>query len=186
MELVHKIERSLAEQYKKLPHLPAGGQKWLAENAWWLVLIGVIFSLLGLIGIALALGLAAIGLGIAGASVAGSSGAAAGFALGGLFMIITIVTSALFLVQTVLMAMAISPLKKLHKKGWDLIFVVALLNAVTGIVIGILSANPLSLLSQLLWAALGAYFLFEIREYYLVKKAHPKTLEFKAVDKADA
>ena len=34
MEVIHNLEATLAKQYKKAPHLPKEGQKWLAENAW--------------------------------------------------------------------------------------------------------------------------------------------------------
>ncbi len=51
MESLQKLEATVGEWYKGMPHLPKNGQRWLAENAWWLVLIGVILGAIGAIGL---------------------------------------------------------------------------------------------------------------------------------------
>lgn len=174
METVRKLEVMIAGWYKNVPHLPKNGQKWLADNAWWLVLIGVILSVMGLFGIISLLFLAGAGLTLAGGAVGGAYGTAVGAALTGIVLITALVSLAVYVIELVLMIMAVSPLKEQKKKGWDLIFLVFLVNVISIIVTGIIGFNPVSIMGTLwalLWAAVGAYFLFEVRGYFGAKAA---------------
>jgi hypothetical protein len=169
MDTVHKLEVTIAGWYRNMPHLPKGGRQWLADNAWWLVLIGVILSVFGLFGIISVLFLAGAGLTIAGGAMGGAYGAAAGAALSGVLWISALVSLVVYAIEVVLMAMAISPLKVHGKRGWDLIFMVFLLNVISVIVTGVLGfggAGLMGIIWGLLWAAVGAYFLFEVRSYF--------------------
>lgn len=174
MEVIHKLELTLEAQYKKVPHLPVGVRKWLAENAWWLVLIGVIVGIFAILSILSLLGLAMLGLSIGGALLGAGIGAAVGATLGGILLVTALISLALYIAETVLMGMAIMPLKDMKKRGWDLLFVVAVLNAVSIVVVGVLTFDLLGLVWSLLWIALSVYFLYEVRDYFLVKKAVPK------------
>ncbi len=180
MEAVHKIETVLVEQYKKAPHLPDGGQKWLAENAWWIVLIGVVLSVFGLFGIISVLGLALFGLSLGGAALGAGYGAAVGAALGGVLLVTTLLLLALYIIETVLLGMAVSPLKAAKKRGWDLVFLVALLNVAVLVVTNVISANLVGLIFGLLWAGVGGYFLFEVRDRFVAKKIAAKPAKAKA------
>lgn len=184
MEAVRKLEVALAEQYKKAPHLPEGGQKWLAENAWWIVLIGVALSAFALFGILSFLLLATLGLSVGGAALGAGYGAAVGAAIGGVLLITTLISLALYIVEVVLLGMAVSPLKALKKRGWDLVFLVAVLNAVVLVVTNVLAVNLAGLVFGLLWAAVGAYFLFEVRDRFAVKKLVAKPVKATAKAKA--
>ena len=170
MEQVNKLEKTLLEWYSKAPHLPENVRTWLAENAWWLVIIGVVLSVLGLLSLVSVLFLASAGLSLAGVAAGGAYGAAAGVALGGVLLVTTLFSAALFVVEVVLLGMAISPLKSHKKRGWNLLFYVALLNAVVTVVVHVLSFDLVGLVWGLLWAAVGAYFLFETRNYFVGKK----------------
>ncbi len=158
METVHKLEQTIATWYKSLPHLPENGRKWLATNVWWLTLIGVILSALGLLG--LLFGTLLVGVFFTG--VAGVAGAA----LGGLLFFGALVTVVLGGISVVLGGMAITPLKAMQKKGWTLLFILMLIEAASMVVSNGLSYNIMALVWGLLWAAVGGYFLFEIRDYY--------------------
>jgi ABC-type glycerol-3-phosphate transport system permease component len=179
MESVHKLEKTVAEWYKAAPHLPKGGQKWLADNVWWIVVIGVVLSVLGLFSILSLLFLAGAGLALAGSATGSAYGSAVGAALGGVVLISVIVSLAVYVIELILMAMAISPLKNHKKKGWDLLFLVALINVLSIVVTGLLGMNFFSIIWGLLWAAVGGYFLFEIYGHF----GGEKTVSEKKSDK---
>src|SRR5690349_14000149 len=120
MESLKNLETMVASWYKGVPHLPKNGQKWLAENAWWLVLIGVILGTLGILSVLL-------GTLVVGTLLAGVGGPV-GAAIGGLAFVIVVVSLAFGVVDMVISAMAISPLKTMRKKGWSLLFLVSLIN----------------------------------------------------------
>lgn len=164
MKELNKLEDMVAKWLKPLPHLPAAGQKWIATNVWWLELIGVVmlaFSAISLIGVLMmALGLSATFWGVA--------------AFSGFAALSSGLTMLFYVASTVVMAMAISPLKALKKKGWDLLFLALAINAVNAVVGALVSFNPVtfitSILSGAIGVAIGAYFLFEIRSYFVAVK----------------
>ena len=51
MEVVRKIEKTMAGWYGNVPHLPPNIQKWLADNVWWLAGIGAILGAIAFFGI---------------------------------------------------------------------------------------------------------------------------------------
>ena len=53
MQQLQSLEQALAGVFKDAPHLPKGFRVWVVENAWWLVLIGVVLSVLGATGLLL-------------------------------------------------------------------------------------------------------------------------------------
>lgn len=164
MEFISKIENMVAKWLKPLPHLPIAGQKWIATNVWWIELVGVIllgFSGIALIGtLTMALGFTATFWGVA--AFSGFAALSSGLSL--LFLVASII----------LMAVAISPLKALKKKGWDLLFIVLLINVASIVISAITSFNAVtfitSILSGAIGIAVGAYFLFEIRSYFVSTK----------------
>lgn len=161
MKELNKLENTVAGWLKPLPHLPASATKWIATNCWWIELIGVVllgFSGLALIGtLFMMLGLTATIFGIA---VFNGFGAIT--ALGSL---------AFAVASVVIMAMAITPLKGLKKKGWDFLFLALLLNCAYFIFGALVNFSFISFTSSLLSSAVGiaiaAYFLFEIRSYFV-------------------
>ncbi len=176
METVAKIEAAFAAQYKKAPHLPKDGQKWLAANMWWIVLIGAILGALGIVSILGALSVAWLGLSLGGAFLGGLPGMAVGTAIGGVLLLTTLVSLALYIAEVVLLGMAVSPLKAMKKqRGWDNIFLVVLLNVAVMVVINVLTFNLSGLVFGLLWMAIGTYFLFEVRDRFMGKRSIEKT-----------
>lgn len=165
MELVHKLENTVAGWYKGAPHLPPNGQVWLWKNVWWIVLIGVILSAVSLLFVLGSLVFLMSFVGVVD-SAYGSSTAAA---YGSLSLIAVLVSIVVLVVTLILEAIAIKPLKDLQKKGWNLIFLALLANIIGSVVALIVSINAFNLILTLIWSAIGAYFLFEIRHLYGAK-----------------
>jgi hypothetical protein len=160
MELLTKLEQQVLKWAKGVPHLPTPARKWLGDNVWWIALvgailtgIGILFAFVGLIGVISVLG-----------TPAASYFATTTFTS---WAIVTGVVGLVFLViEGLLLATAITPLKEKQKKGWVLLFVLWLVGAVSVVVNAILSLNPfgfvLGLLFGAIWLAITGYFLFEI------------------------
>lgn len=73
----------------------------------------------------------------------------------------------LLVVEAVLMLMAYGPLQKRERRGWDLIFLVSVVQVLYAVVSVFVYGNGVgSLLLNLLGAAIGFYFLFQIRGHY--------------------
>ena len=162
MESLKNLETMVASWYKGVPHLPKNGQKWLAENAWWLVLVGVILGSFGILSVLL-------GTLVAGTLLAGFGGPI-GAAIGGLAFVIVAISLAFAVVDMIISAMAISPLKAMRKKGWTLLFLVALINVLSLVVSFLFQLNLFSLVWGLIFAGVGGYFLFEVRDYFTSAK----------------
>lgn len=174
MDTVHKLEATVAKWYRDVPHLPAGFQKWLAENIWWLVIICAVLGVFGVLGIVLAF--LVVGFTASTAAVYGGAVGTVGAILGGIASLMVLVALAFYVVELVIMIMAVSPLKERRKKGWDLLFLLALLNVLCTIIVDVLTVNLTGLVFGILWSAVGAYFLFEIRSYFVpVKPIAKKT-----------
>lgn len=178
MDQLKKLEKTVATWYKDVPHLPKSLTDWLADNVWWLVVIGVVLSIIGIVTIVPLL-LFAFGLSAGVATTLGSTyaGYTTGFA--GLWLGVLISVTAL-VVTTVLELAAITPLKNKAKTGWLLLFAVAVINFVFSVVGDLVTLNIFSLVLSVLWAAVWAYFLFEIRGHFGVKHSTEKKEKAKA------
>lgn len=160
MELLVKLERTILGWLKDVPHLPIGARKWLGENVWWIVVIGAVLtgiSALVLLG-ALFTNLSTLGSPII------SYYASATFV--GWLVVTTAVSLAFAVLEALLLAFAVTPLKERQKKGWVLLFAVWLLGTLSVVVSAILTLNPLGFIGNIIfgavWVAISGYFLFEI------------------------
>jgi len=158
MDSLHKLETMVASWYKTVPHLPPEGRKWIATNAWWVVLIGVIINVIALWGLMTLLF-------FAGAILSASAGLA-GVALTGVLWFASLVFFAFGVLIIVLGALAVKPLKVMRKKGWMLLFIILLLTVASHVVDFLFKFNLFELVWGLLGAAVGGYFLFEVRDYF--------------------
>lgn len=165
MESLQKLEATVGEWYKNMPHLPKNGQRWLAENAWWIVLVGVILGAIGAIGL-LMVTLAA------GAILTGAFGVY-GAALGGVAFVAALVGVAFMAAYVIVAGLAISPLKAMQRKGWSLLFLTVVINVAALALDFVFTFNLFKLVWGLVMAAVGAYFLYEVRDYFVVAKAKP-------------
>ena len=162
MEFITKLETTLAGWYKQVPfHLPPSARKWLTVNVWWLVLVGVVLSVLGLVsalkGMMYMNEVASQYEAIAGYYNVRDSSWNYNTALW-----VSVVFS---LVIVVIEATAIQPLKSLKKRGWDLLFLAMLVSALSAIVGAVLSYSLGSLIGAAIGLAIGGYFLFEIHPF---------------------
>ena len=171
MEVLGKLERMVLGWLKSVPHLPAGGRKWLGENVWWIALVGAIlsaisalFTLIGVLGV-----LSVVG------TVAATYYAASAFT--GWAIVTGLVSLAFIVLEAVLLFIAVKPLQARQKKGWVLLFANWLLAAVSVVVSAVLSLNPFSFIFGIIfgavWLAVIGYFLFEIHgQFAHVEKSH--------------
>jgi uncharacterized membrane protein YhaH (DUF805 family) len=113
MEFVNKVENRVAAWYEKAPHLPVGGRQWLGANVWWIVLVGTIIGAFGILNIIFFGALAAL-------FVVGYGGPV-GAAIAGVAAIVMVLSLIGAILEIVITAMAIKPLKDKQKKGWSLL-----------------------------------------------------------------
>ena len=164
MEFLNKLEKTVLSWFKSVPHLPAAGQKWLGNNIWWIVLGGAILT-----GIGVLVSLAALSTLV---SLIGSPVAA-------YYVTTTVTTWAVItgvigimfsVLEGILLAVAVQPLKEKQKKGWVLLFAAWLLAAIGVVVNSILSLNVfgfiIGIIFGALWIAVSGYFLYEIHSQF--------------------
>lgn len=171
MEKLATVEQSLVKAFKDLPHFPKSLRDWVGENAWWIVIIGVVLG-----GISILSSLFAATL--FGPFLVMYAGGVGGGYAATLVGISGLISLAVLIVTVVVEAMAISPLKAKQKRGWNLIFLswlIGVAGSLVGIVMNVLAGgNIFAAVGGLVWtalfAAIGAYVLFEFRSYYVTVK----------------
>lgn len=166
MESLRKLETTVAEWYETIPHLPKASQRWIAQNVWWIVLVGVILSGIGIFW--------TLTLAVSAGALLTIFGGVIGAAIGGFAVIAVLVSLAVTIVNTVIAALAITPLKALRYKGWSLLFLTSVINVASLVLVFILSFNLGALIWGLLVTAIGLYFLFEVRSLFVEVKKKAK------------
>lgn len=166
MESVRKLEAMVVEWFESVPHLPVKGREWLAQNIWWISLIGVALGAFGILSVL------AVTFGVS--TVISIYGGPVGVVVGSLAFIAVLVALAFSIFVLVLLAIAILPLRAGKKKGWDLLFISMLLCGASVVVGFLLTFNFGSLLVGAVSTAAFAYFLFEIRSYFKVDRLEIK------------
>jgi len=164
-----KLESTIKGWYDavNVPHLPKTGQNWLADNVWWLALVGVILSILGLF-VLIPLFFAAIAVTtVVTTATLGYSVVASSY--GGLFWLSTLISIVSYIITTILLIASISPLKAKAKKGWRLVFVSYLLTFSLAVVGDLITLNIFGIVSAVIGAAVAGYFLFEIESFFGAK-----------------
>lgn len=171
MEQIKKIELKLAEWYSASPHLPVRGQRWLAVNAWWIDLVGIILSVIGILMILFVLLLTEGFLALA------MTGGGIGTMRGDILFTAALINFVFWVVEIVLLAMAVGPLKNGLKRGWNYLFAVFLLSVLSALISFLLNLSAGGLVA-LFWnvvvLAIWGYFIFEVRQYFVGAKAAPR------------
>lgn len=172
METIEKLETTIGGWFKDFPRLPKGLTAWLADNIWWLTIVGIVISVFASF---VALSALLFIFGISGFTLTVSNGFLWS-AVAGIALISALVGIAGLLIDVVLMAMAVSPLKMKAKKGWTLLFVLLLFNFAFAVAGSLVSLNIIGVLAAALMAGVEAYILFEIRSYFgVTRKVASKT-----------
>lgn len=161
MNLLYKLEEKVFGWFKSAPNLPNDARKSLAENAWWIVIVGIIFMIINVLR-----GLSYIEnqislQGTAAGSYYISSATSSDWSL------LTVGVSIFFLtMQIILLFLAVNPLKEMQKKGWVLLFASWLISGVALVANALLTLGVFSFIITILlgavWLAISGYFLFEI------------------------
>jgi hypothetical protein len=151
MEQNLPLEKEIADFFAKFPPFPDNVKEILVKIAPYLCMLGVLLG-----GIAL---LAVVGVGI-GASAIG----VAAYGSMGVYWI----SMAILAIMVLLEGLAISPLMKRQKKGWNNLYYVFLLSLVNGVV-GFLGVGGIvsNIISLALSFVIGGWILFQTRDKYV-------------------
>ncbi len=144
-----KFIDQVADPFKTLPHLPKNITEILVQISPWLVLLGLIAEVLGVVN------------------------ALSWMAANPVFSLIALVISA---VSAFLMYSAFTPLKNREMKGWILLFWINLLSA-AGSVVSAIGGNFSSIVGGVVGILIGLYVLFEMRSFYGPVQATAKKIE---------
>ena len=160
--LENKLDEVLVK--KAAYKLPENFKKGLVTALPWLALLGGILSLLGAWGVYQIVSWASSWMGVAnelGSTYGYYTGYSASF---GPLLWVSLV---LLIVEAVISFMAFNPLKEKKKRGWDLMYWLALINVAYAVVYLIAAPNIMQFVFSLLCSAIGLYFLFQVRSHYL-------------------
>lgn len=165
MELITKLEKTVTGWLRPLPNLPKSGQKWLAENVWWLALISAILT-----GISILMSLGAIATYSSYSSSLVSYNYIALASYGSNWMIGAVVTLIFSALVVFLTGLAVSPLRAMKQRGWQLLFAIYLVSAIEVVVNAILSFSVIGFIFGIIFGAIGlaiaGYFLLQIKSYF--------------------
>jgi hypothetical protein len=153
----------MAEWFKQAPHLPENARKWIVENAWWITAIGVVVAALFVFSLIPILTGASMLLSTYGALYAP-------YVDTGRVVLNAWISLAFFAVVIYLEAMAIMPLKEKRRRGWDFLFLAMLVSVVSSIVAFVVTLDASHLVTAVLGAVIGGYFLFEVRGMFVESK----------------
>lgn len=171
MEFINTLETTIGRWLKNVPHLPIAGQKWLATNVWWIVLVGAIltgvsllFAIGGLLTLISLLGAVSSVYYVAGAGITAWS------------IVVAVIGLVFTVIQGILLAIAVQPLKAKQKKGWVILFASWLVGTLSVVLGAVMSGSIFGFISGILFGAIGiaisGYFLYEIHGQF----AHVKTV----------
>lgn len=157
-DYLRKLEGTIGSWYTGLPHLPESWRRWIANNCWWVVLIGVIIQVVSILWV---LFLIAAG----GLFLAAFLGAY--MAIGaGIGLLIALIWLAAQILPLILSILAVRPLRAHRYRGWMLLFVMLLVTVASTVVGLLVYHNIISFIWNMVMIALSGYFLFEIRLYF--------------------
>lgn len=165
-DIIKKLSHFIEKTFKKLPHLPEKYAKTFAENLWWVLIVGMAVYVISVIG-----SIGAISVAISTANrFKGFLGIYASPVNLGPAILTFVISVAFLVISAVIIGLAIKPVKKMNKKGWDLLFIGMLINAVyvvaNSVTSGIISFLP-NLIGGAIGVALTAYLLNEVRVYFV-------------------
>ncbi len=153
------LEKTLHEFYTKTItiNLPKEAQKWLAENSWWLALIGGLLSLWGAWNFWSIAHYASQWITWANQITGSSTSLGIAWYTALIAMVI----------QGVLLLLAVQQLKSHKKSGWNLLFYTSYIAVVIGVIDLFVPGYGFgSLLGMVIGTLIGWFFLFQTRSYF--------------------
>lgn len=166
MSSLGSLEAKLQDAFKGAPPLPPSGKKALVE---WVPWINLVFGLLALVSAFWLWQWAHVANGLINYANTISQAYGGGTVVANRLGVMVWLALIVLTVQALVMLAAFAPLKAHKKSGWDLLFYGVLLNVVYGVVVAFTSYGVGHLFSSLIGAAIGLYFLFQIRDAYTKK-----------------
>jgi hypothetical protein len=166
MESIEKIETTLAGWLKPLPHLPVNARKWFADNIWWMALVVINLSIIGILAV-ISFIFSVIAL-LNSVSLYYSYGASSIY--NGWSIVALIAIFIILVVNIGLYALSIAPLQLLQKKGWKYLFKALMLQVVALIIGAILFGSILGFVIGIIGVAIVGYVLFEARSQFTVSR----------------
>ena len=142
-----QLAKPLGDLYKNVPNLPANIREVLVKIAPWLALVFGVLTLLA--------GVGGLGLFTAYSPVVAMYGGVGSSAF-------LILSSAIAIVQGVIMLIAFPSLNKKKVMGWNLLF----WGEILAIVSSVITVSVSSVIGALIGAAIAFYLLFQIKSYY--------------------
>ncbi len=177
MHQIRQLESLTENWLAPFPHLPDGIRKWLANNIWWLVVIAS-FSMA--ISALITLGYLFEYMRYMG-NVPGYLNVYTTMQYPIGWLLTTILALVYLSVATVLYAKAATPLKEHLRSGWDILFIVLVIGALKTLLDAVFTFNifgfVFGLLFELIGVMIAAYFLFEIRVYFIKSAKVVKTVK---------
>ncbi len=170
MESIEKLEAQIAGWLRPLPHLPTKGQKWFADNAWWMVVVSINFSIMGILAVISSIFTAIAFMNAVSSYSSIYSSYSSSSSYNGWIILVFLLVLSILIVNIILMALAVTPLQLSQKKGWNRLFRILLLNAIL-MLIGAISTWTLLgfvvvLIVGTIVASAGTYLLFETRSHF--------------------
>lgn len=166
-DAIKKIEQRLADLHKNLPHLPLNGRKWLADNIWWIILIGAIATGIGVFALVLLTLLG--GVFVAGAAFLFSA------KFGGLALLLAVLIVGLTVLNLVVSIMAITPLRAHMRNGWLLLSASLIISFIAAVLTDVIKQDAAAIIKEVIFLAIGMYVIFEIRNYFTLAAANVVT-----------
>lgn len=166
-EYLNKLETVVEKWHKPLPHLPANVRKWIGDNIWWIVIVGAIVSTISVL----------IQIGGFFTLLSFVTGTAAWLSYYGATnyswwsVVVALVSIAFSVISALLLWLAAKPLQDGKRKGWGLLFLNLVVQAVAILVTSVLSFNIFTLPGLVFGAigiAIATYLLYEIRSHFVV------------------
>ena len=169
MKIINKIENMIDKWVKPLPHISAKWTKMIAENLWWIVGLGI-----GAAGIGLLMMIGGFFYGMSALTGAPGYGLYLAYIYTGWWAFAIIVSMLALFVTLILMVKAYNPLKVMHRKGWDLLFLSLLIMVGARVISFIFNIGGLDSFRDLVFTfvsiVISVYILFEIKSYFKLER----------------
>lgn len=162
MSAVNTLEKQIGDLFKGAPKLPEAGKEGLAKAWPWIALIFGVLQLLAAWGLWELTRRSEQLIDTLSRYYTGGT-----YGLSSTDKLVIYVGIATLLVDALILLKAFPELKKRTKRGWDLLFLGALVNVAYSIVTLFIDDRGIgSFLFSLLASAIGFYLLFQVREKY--------------------